>query len=486
LENATKPETKELPDACPIALKFSSFYGEGRIHRRPATADGANFGDECMTLILTVANARGVYQSSDYQLVDQKTLAPVSDRAGSKQLSAMFEKLNLELAFTGVASVGVGSEMQRTIDHLSATLKALPHESNLKVIIQALVNTSNAWCGSRGPLTLVLSVACVGKPFQVVVISNTDWRRAPPSVKRHFDVQVRTVQKPFHLISGFRGCVPDRERARLKAITRKIDATQQEVVTALTHINSTAAENSNGFVSKECWVTAQFSDGEELRSGALNFGSQGGFISSIIGDIDMAEWMKTNLTPIPGEEIRIVQNTGTQIGPRGGALIAAPKVEPKNFSISGLPVRGLLRSPSGKHCASIEIIPLSSIVTAKGNKPATIPFAEIRLTWMQPIGENFVKPLLPWPRFTSSFSIDGAAVPRGWGYTVCYWIENGIHHVEIPRSSRSVRNVAFLGEHDELVIVVPAQERLFCWEPSQDGPTAVLDATVIWRETHDR
>jgi hypothetical protein len=39
-----------------------------------------------MTLILTVANLRGVYQSSDYQLTDKDTGAPVSDRAGSKQL----------------------------------------------------------------------------------------------------------------------------------------------------------------------------------------------------------------------------------------------------------------------------------------------------------------------------------------------------------------------------------------------------------------
>ena len=44
-----------------------------------------------MTLILTVANASGVYQSSDYQLIDQRTGKPISDRAGSKQLDASFK-----------------------------------------------------------------------------------------------------------------------------------------------------------------------------------------------------------------------------------------------------------------------------------------------------------------------------------------------------------------------------------------------------------
>ena len=54
-----------------------------------------------VTLILTVANSEGVYQSSDYQLTDERTGAPVSDQAGSKQLEALFRDLHVQLAFTG-------------------------------------------------------------------------------------------------------------------------------------------------------------------------------------------------------------------------------------------------------------------------------------------------------------------------------------------------------------------------------------------------
>src|ERR1700737_3462649 len=104
-----------------------------------------------MTLILTVANSSGAYQSSDYQLTDPTTGAMVSDLAGSKQLVSVFEKLHLVLAFTGVASVGAGSTTQRTIDCLSAVLKALPVESSLQAISQALAKKIEEFVQPGGP-----------------------------------------------------------------------------------------------------------------------------------------------------------------------------------------------------------------------------------------------------------------------------------------------------------------------------------------------
>ena len=136
-----------------------------------------------MTLILTIANASGVYQSSDYQLTDLDTGAPISDRAGSKQLQASFKEFDVGLAFTGIAAVGAGAARQRTVDWLSAELKALPHDSQLQNICHALANRSGAITsphGLRGVLALILTVAAVGEPFRVAVISNVDWRKRPP------------------------------------------------------------------------------------------------------------------------------------------------------------------------------------------------------------------------------------------------------------------------------------------------------------------
>ncbi len=73
-----------------------------------------------MTLILTVANSRGVHQSSDYQLTHRDSGMPISDEAGTKQVEATFGRLHLQLAFTGIAMVGEGSAARRTVDWLSA------------------------------------------------------------------------------------------------------------------------------------------------------------------------------------------------------------------------------------------------------------------------------------------------------------------------------------------------------------------------------
>jgi hypothetical protein len=50
-------------------------------------------------------------------------------------------------------------------------------------------------------------------------------------------MEVRTVQKPFHLISGWRDCVSDREKVLLKALARKVEAAPKEAMDALAEIN---------------------------------------------------------------------------------------------------------------------------------------------------------------------------------------------------------------------------------------------------------
>jgi hypothetical protein len=83
------------------------------------------------------------------------------------------------------------------------------------------------------------------------------------------------------------------------------------------------------------------------------------------------------------------------------------------------------------------------------------------------------------------FAVDGVDVPRGWEYPVGYWIEGGMHHVEIPVLSRGIRNLAFLGDDDELIIVLPASKSEFAWGLSEKGPTATLQARIWWRSRPD-
>jgi hypothetical protein len=434
-----------------------------------------------MTLILTIANSRGVHQCSDYQLTNQATYKPVSDRAGSKQLEAGFEKLHLNLAFTGVASGPLG----RTIDRLSAKLKGLPHASTLQDICDALARHSAAIMkphGSRGVLVLVLAVAAVGEPFRVVVISNVrDWNAKHVSAKKHFDIQIRTVKKPFHLISGFRGCVSQSERQRLKALARDIDRSPAEIVDALAAINATAARNSVDLVSEGCWVSSQIADGATRRWMIRNVGEHGDEVPHLMGGVDLVELMKRNIQAAPGQKLSVTHLGGVM---GAGTPLPPPEGEPKHFKFSGSSATVALRSPSRKHFANVQIAQFDCVINARLNETVTVPFASVQVNPAQAAGEDFPKPKIPWPSISPAFAIDGFAVERGWEYAVCHWTEDGVHHLEVPRSSRGIRRLAFLKDDDELVIALVSGAQ-FTWRTSEDFLTATLEASVSWRTRPD-
>ena len=437
-----------------------------------------------MTLILTIANSRGVHQSSDYQLTDPDTGAPVSDYAGSKQLEAGFKGLDLQLGFTGIASVGTGSSAQRTIDWLSAELKSLQHDSTLQDICNSLSKRSATAMkphGLRGVLTLILAVAVVGEPFRVAVISNARWGKHPPQANKHFNIAIHTIKKPFHLISGFRDSVPQVEQHRLMALARAADAPSKEILDVLTAINSVAARNSQGYVSEGCWVTSQIADGRARRSAMRNVGDRAGSIPQLEVGGDLSDLIKKNFRAAPGKEIRLRESVGVIFGPGDGVPLPPPEGDPRRFMLSGSLITELLRLASGQHCASIEIAQLDCSIVARRNESVILPFARVNLSGTDSMCADFPRPLLPWPSLSPAFSVDGAAVPGGWEYTVGYWIERGVHRVEIPPSSRAIRNLAFLGDDDELVIVAPIVESKFAWASFHLGPTATLQAKILWR-----
>lgn len=251
------------------------------------------------------------------------------------------------LAFTGTAAIGT----QRTIDGISAILRALPHESDFSKICETLKIKIRP-LGKHGHLAVVASAASVGKPLRVAFISNFDWKTTPPSFTHDFRIEVRTISQPFWRISGLRSCVSSHELARLKALARRIkDAPQNEVLETLAKINESAAQNSGGWVSEECWVTAQSADDRQLHFATRNIGGQPGFIPQLQLGFDLAEFVRQNFQAAPGQELRLVQSAGRS-GP--GEPGPAPEGEPRNFIISGTARSGVLNSPSGKPAVAIE------------------------------------------------------------------------------------------------------------------------------------
>jgi hypothetical protein len=436
-----------------------------------------------MTLILTVANASGVYQSSDYQLTNQLTGAPISDQAGSKQLQASFKELNLNIAFTGIAGIG----NQRTVDWISAELRALPQESHLQHICQILANRATAVIrplGSKGVLALIIATSTVGKPFRIAVISNIDWSRLPIQARPDFSIAIRTIRKPLHIILPHRNYVSALQRRRLRALARDNSKSSKEMMDILAEINAVAASHSHGYVSEDCWVTSQVADGRIRRFSARNVGGEG-YISQLMGGIDLSEWIKKNFKAAPGKVLGIVQAVGATFGKGDATPVPPPSGEARRFKLSGSGVVASLRSPAGDECATIEIAQLDCLIEARCNEQFEGPFAKIVLRGVRPIGRDFPKPLLPWPGVHPPLMLDGVEISRGWEYSVGYWIAEGAHYVDIPQSSRSIRNVAFLGPEDELVIVAPSKTLKFVWAENEEGPTATMHAKVWWRSRLD-
>jgi hypothetical protein len=433
-----------------------------------------------MTLILTIANSSGVYQSSDYQLTING--APLSDKAGSKQLDASFERLKLQLAFTGVAEIG----SERTIDLLSAELKALPYKSNIKEICTALKDRCTAKMRPRRPhdmLTIVVAAGVLGEPFRVATISNFNWKKHPPEAKHHFTITVKPIRKPFAHIAGYRKAVPKPQQDHLDALSREQDKPVSEILNQLAEINKVAANNSSGWISEGCWTTSLAKDDLNLRSTARNVGNREGSVPQLTGSFDISDWIKQNFRAAPGQEIKIVQSAGVIAGSGGATPLPQSEGEPRTFKLTGSSITSPLLSPYGQQCASIEISQLNCEVTARRNEEVTVDFARVQLNDIQSCAD-FPKPLFPWPHIITELNVDGVRVPRGCEYEVGYWVENGNLHVEIPITSRGIRKLAFLGDEDELVIVVGLVERRFAWS-LESGSQSTLQARINWRTRLD-
>jgi hypothetical protein len=439
-----------------------------------------------MTLILTIGNPRGIYQSSDYMLIDPATGKEYANRAGSKQLRASFKEFQIDLAFTGIAAARRGVTVAATADVLLEAIRAVGHDSALQDVCDALSKAAQEFVRplwADGVLTIILAVAAIGKPSRVATISNVaDWSKRPLKAKTQFSIHVRTIRKSLHLISGYRDCVADSERRELEALAKSTELPPAEVMDRLSKINASAAKRSGGSVSEECWVTSQISTDRDVRSSMQNVGQAGGWVGQSFGGVDMNEFMRKNFRAAPGQEIKLVQAAGVMVGPGGGTPVPPPEGLPRQIAFVGSRVTAKLTSPSGEQCAIVDIDPLECTAVARRNERVRVPFARIKLTGLRE-GADFTKPLYPWPQLIIPTSLDGVPIPRGWEVSLGYWIEAGNHRVEIPNSSRGIRKIAFLGDDDEFVVVCPVAPAIFSWSTSggQQETSATLEADLWWR-----
>jgi hypothetical protein len=110
-----------------------------------------------------------------------------------------------------------------------------------------------------------------------------------------------------------------------------------------------------------------------------------------------------------------------------------------------------------------------------------VPLARVSLTGIYPITAPFPKPLYPWPQLKAPLWIEETEIPRGWEYSVGYWIDGTTHHAVFLPSSRGVRNLPFLSPDEEMVIVAPSTALDLTLRDGEKGPSAVVHGRVAWR-----
>jgi hypothetical protein len=241
-----------------------------------------------MTLILSVANSRGVFQSSDYRLVEQGTNLPYCNEAGSKQLQVNFKRLRVMLAFTGTAVWDFRPRKERTIDYLFRLMRGLCPDPDLDTVCQTLARECGNHYSDAGDLTMVLSVACIGEPFRVATVSNVVWLDDGHCDKSsNFHVSITPITEPCFRVFGWSPCVSREEIRRLDALSRIADAEDNSIMTRLAEINASAAAKSDGRVSEACFVTSQFGEGDVRRFQTINVGGTTGDVPVMIGSVDI-------------------------------------------------------------------------------------------------------------------------------------------------------------------------------------------------------
>ena len=281
-----------------------------------------------MTLILTIANENGLHQSSDYNVTDFVTGKLIDDSAGTKQLERLFRGMILRLAFTGLTDNG----RRKTIDWLQEVFSSFSELADLKTICDELMQRCAAEIGSKGVLTLVLSVGEVGEPFRLVRISNRDLAKAYKA-RKEFRRQVRTVKKPFYLIDPtsdkyVRHLLTSAQIHRLQALSRALDKTPKEVQDELAKISAEVAGASKGRVSEGCWTGSLFREGDQRMNVQMrNIGENRGALRHAQSKVQNEAYEKVIKEALGGRPRNLVQSAA--------AVVVAPP-QPKGKQEGGI------------------------------------------------------------------------------------------------------------------------------------------------------
>ena len=154
-----------------------------------------------MTLLITVANSRGVHQSSDYRLSD----AGRPDREWCQAGYSSGQDWAAQISFTGVARDGRGYD---TREWLRDTLVAAGTDATLDEVVAAIVGRGNSALATVQSHDRRLSVvvgAVVGGRSRLFLVSNWESPSAAPTALPRPTLEANEIDlgRPRLFVNGF-------------------------------------------------------------------------------------------------------------------------------------------------------------------------------------------------------------------------------------------------------------------------------------------
>jgi hypothetical protein len=287
------------------------------------------------------------------------------------------------------------------------------------------------------------------------------------------------------MVSGYLPCIEGHDRRRLAALARNLDPASGVAAKRLQEINRSAAKRSNGLVSEDCWVTHQTVEAGSIRTAGVNVGQAPSTIPLLFHGNDLSAFVREKFRTAPGREATLVQKVSVATSSSSGLKQIFPIGEPRPFSVSLSSASVTLLSPERDSSVQITIAPGSSSVPVRLNEEVTSILTRIEVKALTRPGISSAPPRFPWPHLQLDLIVDGVPAPYGCQLSMGYHIENGVHKLILPLTSRGIRNIACVGPDEELIIVIPTSTIEFKLNSAEQSDNAPIDLRLGWRKRLD-
>ena len=449
-----------------------------------------------MTLLLTLASPLAIHQSSDYRLtpINQAQFPGSNDVAGSKQLTLNSIGFVAQICFTGVAQVG----HLKTRDWISQIITDAQEPAIIAPIASEIAARGTKALSSpqavkeippnQRTLTVIIAIVEHGKNTQLVMISNIDSWHKPRRPQPLGELEVSFLKPTRPMVRSFgcdMGLRRDNKRYLLSLLRDNQDS--KTIKEALAAVNKRVAQSpkSGGLISDGCMVSSLLADG---TSSAINFGEVAGIPDSFMGNFNVGQLLRKNLTAAPGKQIAIVQSASASrvAGKECTELLPEGELRTLHFSTPNSTMPDIANRFGGE-CDKLVLEGRSGSVLIRKNEPVTAVLNTISWELGSRTQHESGNSMFPTFRISNLPTVEGVQ-PRSWDYGFDVSAEQRVHTLTIRQNSMAFRSancerpLSILGPTEELVMVAPRNGLALSVPVSARSITGTIEAEFLLRD----